>query len=356
MSLKEFIDNHPATCVASLIVAAVAATGTVVDYLNDRSNEALVSKHAAELTELRTSLNAQIRDLTTRLNSIERRSGDGTTFFDVAKLTIPPSRSKTLPKEFRPYRDGSFFVNAPSGVKWRHEVTTEADLIRQRFGKYSPLLLPGHLSKSLETASIDLWRYSDSLELSLSVRQAPGQASLSHVRLKFFPHVVVQLVSRQQIEELLKPQFSASALAKLLEDMSTRASNLANRPQPSESTSSWVEELGDAMFDDVTGFILMSYMQLNYLARAMFEDARFKVLSLQKKGNVVYLRSQQVVHGAKEEADDKVKIVVEEELFLVGTGSEILLVKVHVPSKHGQHDAFGWTTAWLAGLRIALET
>ena len=348
MGLKEFIDNHPAVYTVSFIVAAIGATTAVVDYLNDRSTTALRQQHAARLAELRSSLNTQISDLATRLNSIERRFGDGTTFFDVTKLSIAPGQSRTLPTEYRPYRNGRFFVHVPLGREWRHQPTTEGAYYRDVL-KGRPSGMPQSLLSQLDTAPIDIWRHSETLEFSM-----PFGGKERQVRL--FPHVLIQIMSRRQLEDVLRPILRDDALTKILDDLSAKVRGYSEgRIQDSEN-SKRVEDLAGIMFDDVTGFMLMSRLQMHYMMAAQMKNVRFRVLSAQKKGNVVYLRSQRILYDDTDRSQKKVKLLLDEELFLVGTGSEVVLVSVQVPSKHGQHDAFKWTTAWLAGLRIAIGT
>ncbi|MDE0035325.1 MAG: hypothetical protein OXU75_19645 [Deltaproteobacteria bacterium] len=348
MGLKEFIDNHPAVYTVSFIVAAIGATTAVVGNLNDRHTKALQHQHAAQLTDLRSSLNTQINDLATRLNSIERRFGDEAAFFDVTKLSIAPGQFKTLSTDYRPYQNGKFFVHVPPSDKWSHQQTTEGAYYREVLKEHLPVAGPMQsLMSQLDKAPVDIWRHSETLALSISLGD-----DTQEVRL--FPHILIQTMSRKQLEGLLQPILRDDVLTKIFDDLSEKVRGYAEDRTRDPTSSKWVEELAGIMFDDVTGFILMSRLQQHYMMATLLKKVRFRVLSIQKKGNVVYWRSQRIFYDDTDQTLEK--LLVDEEVFLVGTGSELVLVSVQVPSKHGQHDAFNWAAAWLAGLRIAIGT
>ena len=353
-------------------MASAGVTFSYVNYLCGVKVTAIRSGHQAEITKFQT----QILHLKRDLASIERGVGDDRSFFDITRLFITSTELGTLPSSFLPFRDGRFFVDAPFSDEWQHQETTEAGLVRERVGEeltnQPSLLLRPSMQSVLEAAAIDVWRHAE-----FSTFMLPDGEN--NIQISLFPHVFVQVITETQIEEILNAMAVnldeewerldeivglavklADELKETIVDVDETGS-LEFQSQTAldveeQKRAEFVNALGDILIDDISGVFLMSLLGMGYGAAALSEDVKYNVLSAQKKANVLYLRTQMVFHGVREESTDKERVVLDQEFFVVGTGREVVLVKVEIPSRHGQHDAFQWVADWLLGLRIHLST
>jgi hypothetical protein len=380
MGLKEFVEKHPAAVATVLVVASVSATSAVIGYLYTRSIDAKELLHEAKITELRTTFGTKISDLQRRLASIERGIGGSKRFFDITKISIASESLTTLSDTYHPFRDGKFFVDVPSSDKWHYEEITEGNLVRERLGEENyAMFFPAFARNVMDSAAVDIWRHSESSTIRLPLSKPyRHKVEGGSIKIKLFPYVTVQVMSHKQIEDIMSAMFmqigeeekkldeainKIAELSKALEDQTDRSDEmksleLENQMAEAEKApiiETLVDELNKVAFDDISGFFVFSYLATGFRFATIMEDTHYKILSLQKKGNVAYLRSQFLFGTPKERSIRREKIIMDQEVFVIATGREIIVVKIEVPSRHGRHDAFQWIAAWLSGLRVLLS-
>lgn len=84
--------------------------------------------------------------------------------------------------------------------------------------------------------------------------------------------------------------------------------------------------------------------------------ATMKIMSSDKKGNVLYVRLHITFPSDnKDPTKKKRNIVLDLEFFFIGTSTGGVLVRTGVPSINFQTDAYAWTQAWLTSLRVPID-
>ena len=363
--LREFVDRHPAATAIVLVFVSASATATILIYLHGRDTNLLNSAYRAELAQVRTemgnanrALKEENSDLITRMASIERGIEGDTVFFDITKLSIPSDTLRTLSESYRPFQDGKFFVNTPNLENWKHEKTTEGAFMEEQFGReLFHKMLPQAMITQLNNADLDIWRHTESLEFVATLR-AIGSAKNKGMKIPLYPHIKVQAFTKRQLQDAVSSFLEPDSYSKILDEFSETNTQDQEFSIPELKTvdtiSSALESLSNAMFDDVTGILLMSILQQGYMFATLIEDSRFKVLSAQKKGNVLYLKAQIILQGSWGSSTNIERVILDREYFVIGTGQEFILIEISVPSQYGQHEAFQWVSTWLTGLRIPL--
>lgn len=376
MGLKEFVEKHPAAIAISLIVASVSATTVVIDYLCDRNLDAKQSLHEAEITELRTTLGAKISDLNRSLATIERGVGESKSYYDITKIFLKSESLSKLSTEHQSFQEGKFFVDAPSTDSWYHEETTEDALMSDRMGEVYTETTPTDIRNMLNSLTLDIWRHAVTLVFNLSLRKEYSEIfKTKSIKVKLYPHVFVQVLSKKRFKDIVS--VTASSIAEEQKKMDDTIDRIAE-PGKSldhqtgkkdeivspESTIQALMEVGafemedfinaqsEVMFEDITGYLLSIVLRQGFEFANFMEGAIYRVLSAQKRDNVFYLRNQLVLYGTKERSIDTERIILDREIFVIGTVKDIILVNIEVPSHHGQHKAFDWIAVWLTGLRV----
>jgi hypothetical protein len=115
------------------------------------------------------------------------------------------------------------------------------------------------------------------------------------------------------------------------------------------------EALSETWSGDLAAFVLNDTVVQGY-ALASQAQAGYHIISADKKGNVVYLRTQTVFDGVLLEASTSpVRIYLDEEIFFIAGRDKGLLVRIRIPSKDLRSEAYAWTQAWLTSLRIPID-
>ena len=328
MGVRSFVENHPASVVGGVVAATVVSTFAVVHFIYS-------SMHAAEMA----ASVAQQERLRERLQSIDRGLPQRP-YFDVTKLMFQRHDLSTLPTSYRPFRDGKYFVDVPDFGDWEHEETTEARLVADRLG-----LPDGTLPEALE-APIDVWQDRGGPTLRVPFPAMGTTAT-------FAPTVVVQVVSSAQIRRFVEELFADVAMLELFDRLSTDIGQLeeSGATAMTGGLSSALDQVHQAMFDDISGFMLMAILQRDFVSTQVLPGARARTLSVAKKGNVLYLKTMLAIQ-IPDEASGVSTAVLDREYFVIGGDEEVIMVQIEVPSAFGQGEAFQWTSAWLLGLRI----
>ena len=378
MSLKEFLDTHPGPVAIILVIATVGVTVGVVQYIGSEREDSIRSAHIATLEATRAGYEKQISELTTRLLSIDRGLADAigsssTSFFDIQNLYIPASHLSRLSFEYVSFRDNKFLVDVPPGDAWTYRDTTEGAMLKETFGEAAHTLLPW--LDSIPAIPLDQWKHSKTATIDVPLRSAvQAQLDLKTLRLTLFPYVFVQVVSRAQLEGLMRTGFGDAEreeerrkklIGKILETLEevhgstgrgtedTRTVGRSGSANRLVAADQLLGLLGPVIANDTAGYFLMSILNQGSGLVRILDDASFTTVTVQKKGNVLYLRTQVVVRGWLK-TKERGKMIVDQETIISSFGEDIILVRTQVPSEHGPHEAYTWISQWLTGLRVPL--
>ena len=125
MSIKKWLDDHPAAVILGIVVSVATTTSAVTTYFTQQI-------HGAEKAQLASKHHGEISDLTSRLSSIERRAGPNQQkrYLDVQSMQISPSEVRNLASQFQSFDNGNFFLSVPISGNWTYGVLSYADITK----------------------------------------------------------------------------------------------------------------------------------------------------------------------------------------------------------------------------------
>jgi len=240
------------------------------------------------------------------------------------------------------------------------------------------------LGQLLSEKNLLMWRPKEFMTLRLS--DIPGPMK----KLTLFPSVTVMPIDTHFLEQITKgvvtllddhedKEQSINQIASLLEGM--KESQISKTENDVSEPSSGTEEAQDdkeekdtslskeslterehlfdalsgAYSEDLAGLVLFDSLSRGFNMATM-AGAVYRVVSADKKGNVLYLRAQTTFKDVYVDEDDNPsRVYLDEEFFFLCAGNKGLLVQTSVPSKDLRSDAYAWTQAWLTSLRVPME-
>lgn len=317
MSLKKKIENNPFAYLVTTIVAAVTITAAVVKYYDNQKIEIIEYKYNQELS------------------SIKRGMGEDTTRLDVTRLIIPRESVNELIQSNSYFfsQDHFYALKSKLNDKWEYELTTELDFLLKLMRPkdiYSAMvveaetlfrLIPVHLWRNKETYRIKENKESDKVIVSL------------------FSHICVQRITHETFAKMMGTA--------LTEKMETSISKLLDDDVEADSQITALEKFyrGDA-----TGFFLA--IDLKKALSSVSTIHQPILTSIQKKGNVVYVRTESILRGVVVNNVQYKEFYFIRELVLISTPSELFFVKTFVPTYDLRSKDFQWITRWFGYFRI----
>ncbi len=373
MTFLEFINEHPVAVAVGLVLTSASITAAALTFLWRRHIELRKMSHSAEINRIKTQLCSRIQSLKNNLNSIDRRVDGVQEFFDIKNIAVSRLELSALDENYESFEDGRFFVFRQISEGWTYEMTTEARLLSERFGEnfrdFEDML--SHIITQLREHNVHRWRHAEETNVELIFRE--GESTLhgsDPVKLKFCPNIRVSLKSYDDVKDLeqaaaidqAKLETSRSEARRLLEHMERYIQDGTEQDEAIEPIRSDTQGLlsrtghvGERAFDDITGFVLMAILADGYKLAIACRNVQMRILSSQKKGNVLYLKIQIIFTESIENSKSRKRIIIDQEHFVIGTTNEFLHLISEVPSKDGIHDAFSWINAWLASFRVLMD-
>lgn len=116
-----------------------------------------------------------------------------------------------------------------------------------------------------------------------------------------------------------------------------------------------LDELNRISRDDFAGFFLMDALVTSTQMASLF-DTSLRVVSADKKGNIMYVRVHTQVALASDEAGPDRYLTLDQEIFFIGTGTGGIVIRTAVPSIGFDTDAYAWTQGWLNSLRVPFRS
>jgi hypothetical protein len=350
MTLKKFLDSHPVATLIGLGAAVVSATASVTAYFGEHRVQ-------TDKVRLEAEYKNEISSLKTRLASIERKvGGDEKSFFDITRMIVAPDQVRALGSVYSSRANGAFFVSEPSQSAWKYVLTTELSVMKEALlGSVPEEALLQVLGPALKLQNVHMWRADESV--IVRPRARAGMERDAPARMKFYPYVIVQIMTEQQIGSI----FTSLGQATRDEEALARAvKTLRPLAEDSEAVKGdrklKVEEVLSEMFQgDAAAVMMVGFVNLTLSMPQLYANAKGAVTSAQKKGNVLYLQTRLEFADVQIEGrSERTQVLVDTEYFVITSPQSVFVVKVQVPSFDGRSEAFSWIAQWLTGLRIPL--
>ena len=330
-------------------MTTVAATTGVVQWFANQRMDLLRDQHSSE-----------VQALNSRLASIRIAAGNENHLLNIKDLQISQSRVRSLSAEYEyfPYHgaSGGFYVSLPTTGVWDSRRVTSLDLAQKLYA--SEQVLPPRLARLLERDKWVLWESENQFEVLLAD---------SKMRMTFVPFVGVSKSTRADIEgaigdvlggggTLPELEQQISAITEILEGESDSV-RLETVPTDEERDALGVDREIDLLAELYTsdlGAVLLRNMLSAGFSLATEVGGTFRLEAVERKGNVLYMRSITEIPTVEENGEPDA-LTFDQELIWIVTGDDVIVVRSNVPSKALRSDAYAWSRAWLAGLRLPID-
>ena len=300
-----------------------------------------------KLSDERYDCKSEKDDLKLRLTSIERQVGKEKYYFDVSKIAISSASLPILHKTHKPFCFGKFYVAPPVFEEWESKPASQLDLIPLMFDKKNISFINqklGSIGIIISEKTGILWKGNNSIEVQL-----PSGCKLNEQLdgngLKLSPFVFAMPID-------------FSIIKKIHEDFGkgTDANQVSlGSEDEGKLNGSSIDKLSDLYRSDLAGFFLADFLMLRW-EFSLLTDAKMKIVSAQKKGNIFYIRIQTVFPSANtDKTKKKHNVIFDEEMLFIGTAESGVIVRIGVPSIDFQTAAYEWTRAWLISLRVPID-
>jgi len=366
-TFKELVEGNPLTSLAVVAAAAVTATFSVTSYFNGSEQKIRELESQHQLSTQKESLGGQIAYLQGRLSSIERKVGtEGPSYLDVSGLVTTPDRAGSLGGEYKYYTDLKLYIAVPRNESWIYEVTTELKIGEKFLGvSISDAIAQAGIGKALTALPVHLWRGPGQFEVNTNNEDLP--------KLTLFPFVAVQSLDNNQYAQIIgaalaEDQEKGGEELKTLTELSTKLDAQANgvksgevlpSEEPKQDTTKTISDtrlaitnqLSDIFRSDLAGFMLFSQLSALYSFQSIFEGTSLRLVTAEKKGNVLYAHFLLTFIDAK----SKAPVFWDRECFFVSGSSLSFLLLTSAPSNDRRPAESAWITNWLSSVRIPIE-
>jgi hypothetical protein len=372
MGLKQFIDSSPLVALVGVAVAVGSATAAVTGFFAGQRAEVERTEFKIEKDRIDVDTKGQIASLQTRLASIERRVGsEDRSFFDVTRLIVTPDRIKELDTSYKTMAGGAFFICEPPMKAWHYTQTSELAIMKEMLAGDGENQRFGVLEEVLSKKNIHLWRATETF--AVHPVAAKGKEGDAPSRLNYFPYVLVQVLSDQDVQRMATAadklfQMSSSKIDETLKVLEVTARDLDSASKPATSTSASASEvtanatakaeetLTKLFRGDLVPILLTGVIVQNMQLAESYSNVYVELKTAQKKGNVLYLETRIEFADIKVDGRETLaRLIVDQEWFVVTSPSAIVIVKVQIPSIDGRGESYSWTGEWLAGLRLPVK-
>jgi hypothetical protein len=407
---KQRVEDNPLVVVVGAALAAGVVVAGIMTYFEEESIKALNTEQKIELSseeqklqiqlsEVRSGLNDQINDLNRRLRSIELKLPDNTrVYFDISTITIPEDMKTSLDGGFRNLGGGDFFISVPSNSSWSETESTELDFLKSTIDVGDDFNVDSPIGKNLASSKISLWVGKRQSQVRVKMRGG-DLTTFSFRPAVYIEHINTEYIrgkldafgplsdsdsehgakfSKENARQALDTAYSDEAAAAHAPQGASSEPVAANDPanskaranadataqsildevrKPSTATDELISALDMLSQPDLASFFLIDATAAGLTLGTNFEGLSYRVISAQKKGNVLYVH-QELTFSKIFGADQKplnTMLKIDEDLFFFGRGTDGFLVRTFIPEEDGAPEAFAWVRAWLAGLRIVVR-
>jgi hypothetical protein len=372
-SLKKWIESHPAAVLIGLGVSVAATASSVTAYLSGETHKAekteLQAKFIADKNELQSKYTNEVRDLTTRLSSIERRAGSGSEkrYLDVQSFQISSPEVRSLPGQYTGYENGRFFVNAPISEIWSYVQTTEGQAIKS--GPFKSEVeamekLAGAGASAMLGDTAHLWVSKSPADVSITVGAeviSGPMSSFIYVMKTDSTQIAKKMAAfRGMAGRVAKKPSDTAVIEKAVSEIETLRSQKS--PSDADSDTALAVTFEKLYAGDAAGLMFIDVLTSAFLPVLASPSISLSLHSAQKQLNVMYVDAELTFENTtiSNSIDDSCRngtgrtMRLRREVFFVSYGRDGYMIRIDVPSCDGRARAFDWISQWLAGLKIVI--
>jgi hypothetical protein len=366
-SLKTVIEENPFRAVAAAAAAMTTVAISCLTWFYMQSASLKDKVHESAMSTVRSELNEQVSDLKRRLLSIERRVQGERLYIDISKIPISATEMPLLSADYKSFGSATFFVSPPAFAAWAPKPqASQLDLIKLILGeRVGEAVGSSALGALVSERSGTLWTGTEVVEVPV-----PDSSSLKGMvsTLRISPFIFAMYVDDAYIRRTMSAVASVLGIEArpttdrqqfAIEAISNSAATsdidvgIDHRAAISK-TQALIDQFAEFASDDLATLMLTDALA-SRTQLALILQATLRVVAAEKKGNVFYVRTHMQFRGptAKDPLGDR--MVLDEEVFFIGTGRGGVLVRIGIPSQNLRSDAYAWTQAWLVSLRVPIK-
>ena len=314
-SIKERVESNPFVYIITVAIAVAGLVAGVQQYFAAQASKELESKYQVEVKELQT-----------RMASINRGTGEKRDFIDVKTFLRPKSGgAPVVSPTARFFPEDEFYASSAESY-WTYSKTTEGELIEELMGRPLPRALAGLGS----AVPLHLWK-------------GKGQFTVdgSPVIRSAFPFIQVQRVPMSDFAKIISLIPAKPDEQRLPED---------------DDREAFLQGAERMFRGDVVGVLHAGFMNTQIGMPMQDKRATFELLSVQKVGNVLYAKSMVTLRDVPVDQRPGSRLYLSRELILVSNVSDVYLISAFVPGLDPavRGEAFMKVTEWLDDLAILL--
>jgi hypothetical protein len=282
-----------------------------------------------------------VRQLNSRLATIERRLGSTTDSFDVTRLLVTPKDAAKWLGHAQYFPDSRFYGRRIVATdNWQYEQASELKMMTEIAGldlEQARRELPPQQVQAYERFPMHIWRSPQTFRIG-------GNFPLKVL----FPMVLVQKVPHSLISQLFA-DFTPPD-----EPQPAGATDSALTASPAPTRDESLAALNSMYRGDAAGMMLSTLLSQEMQLAASFRGSgRTNLKELQKAGNVVYAQFETVLSNMEINNQQYAEFYLLRELLIISTADDLYIVKTLVPTgpDYGS-DAIAWINGWFGDFGI----
>lgn len=347
--LKDLIDEHP---VSTLITTLITTFGIGFG----------VAMFTTNLEQIRKTqvLEQRISELEGSLKSISRDTGGEPSYYDITKRLIENHQINQLDESSVFYPQNRFYIDRKLNDRtFKHSKMSELDFINLLNNNRLDTTIYNPIYEIPRNTLIDLWTLGDSV-YTATLRKA---YLINSIELKSFPYIRIYRLNFDELKKLYKRTYAKMDSMQGMNLKQQRAKitsgqeALAYRDSLRSLMADFQEReknekiIDRAMGKEYVNQTLEFEMNQGRELRDFWDNVEFEIISVQKKTNVLYFRSQYRFLFEKGQGDVE-KVFLDKETFCISTNKSYINIQISVPSRDGRSVNFSRVTEWLSSLII----
>jgi hypothetical protein len=315
-SVKERVESNPFVYIITVAIAVAGLVAGVHQFFASQASKELESKYQAE-----------VRELQTRMASINRGTGEKSDFLDVKTFLRPKSGGAPIVSPTARFFPDDDFYASTTGTYWTYSKTTEGALMESATGK----ALPQGFAGAAFAAPLHLWKG----EGQFAVDGSPFIRSA-------FPHITLQ-------------RFPIDEFAKIMSLVRTESAG-QQLPEEDDDREAFLQATDRLFHGDVVGVLLAGYMNIQMSVPMQDKRSTFELMSVQKVGNVLYAKSMTTLKDVSVDRQSGSRLYLTRELIVVSNVTDVYFISVFVPGREPAQrgEPFTKVTEWLGDLAILI--
>ena len=303
------VKDHLAVVLLSVIGTSLGLGGTATKLYYDNELSSQKQRYETRLAAKDQALDAK----TQALSAIHRQVGKSSDYLDVDKIVISQSEAQALPAGERYFPQDRFYARAPKS--WRYARTTELQLLRDLLGPDIRKEVDREQLRGLTRFPLHLWR-----------KNEPHRIQSAAGTMTVYPQAFVQHVSRAGLLALMV------AAAK-----------------SQHATPSQLAELKDRFARDAPGLLLVAQLQGEETVAGPLGSV---ITTVQKRADAVYALVNSTFSNVRVDGKLFPQYFWARELVIVGTPSDLYVVKTSIPRGEPRSPVFAELTQWYSHLHF----